>query len=78
MPEGDSLGRETRGEVVLVPRMRTALERLNASRTGSPALPSGPSQLPFQCFANFSPAGEMACFSEITVEVADREADMGA
>ena len=33
------LGRETRGEVVLVSRVRAALERLNAGRMGHPALP---------------------------------------
>jgi type I restriction enzyme R subunit len=35
MGEGASLGRETKGEVVLVSRLRAALERLN------PALPPG-------------------------------------
>ena len=34
-----ALGRETRGEVVLVSRVRAALERLNAGRMGHPALP---------------------------------------
>ncbi len=29
MGEGASLGRETKGEVVLVPRLRAALEKLN-------------------------------------------------
>ena len=38
MSEGASLGRETKGEVVLVSRLRAALERLSTSRTGSPAL----------------------------------------
>jgi len=33
------LGRETKGEVVLVSRLRTALERLNAGRLGHHALP---------------------------------------
>jgi len=33
------LGRETKGEVVLVSRLRAALERLNAGRMGHPALP---------------------------------------
>ena len=33
------LGRETRGEVVLVSRLRAALERLNAGRMGHHALP---------------------------------------
>ena len=33
------LGRETKGEVVLVSRLRAALVRLSASRTGSHALP---------------------------------------
>jgi type I restriction enzyme R subunit len=33
------LGRETKGEVVLVSRLRAALERLNANRTGHHALP---------------------------------------
>jgi len=37
--EGASLGRETKGEVVLVSRLRAALERLNASRMGHHALP---------------------------------------
>ncbi len=39
MGEGASLGRETKGEVVLVSRLRAALERLNASRMGLHALP---------------------------------------
>ena len=39
MGEGASHGRETKGEVVLVSRLRAALERLNASRMGSHALP---------------------------------------
>ena len=33
------LGRETKGEVVLVSRLRAALEGLNAGRMGHPALP---------------------------------------
>jgi type I restriction enzyme R subunit len=37
--EGASLGRETKGEVVLVSRLRAALERLNASRMGHHPLP---------------------------------------
>jgi type I restriction enzyme R subunit len=37
--EGASLGRETKGEVVLVSRLRAALERLNAGRMGHHALP---------------------------------------
>jgi len=39
MGEGASLGRESPGEVVLVSRLRAALERLNASRMGHHALP---------------------------------------
>ena len=34
-----TLLRETPGEVVLVPRLRAAVERLNASRMGHQALP---------------------------------------
>ena len=37
--EGASLGREMKGEVVLVSRLRAALERLNASRMDHHALP---------------------------------------
>jgi len=33
------LGRETKGEVVVVGRLRAALEKLNASRLGHDALP---------------------------------------
>ena len=36
---GSTLGRETSGEVVLFSRLRSALERLNASRMGHNALP---------------------------------------
>ena len=34
-----TFGRETPGEVVLLPRLRAALEKLNASRTGHDSLP---------------------------------------
>ena len=44
------LGRETKGEVVLVSRLRAALERLN------PALPPESPPPPFHEFGRFHPA----------------------
>jgi len=38
-PNAGLVGRGTKGEVVLVSRLRAALERLHAGRMGHPALP---------------------------------------
>ncbi len=54
-----TLGRETKGEVVLVSRLRAALARLN------PALPPESLTAAFSRIWPVSPVGEMACFSEI-------------
>lgn len=48
------LGRETKGEVVLVPRLRVALEKLNASRMGLHVPPDLPSRW-LQFFDRFHP-----------------------
>ena len=53
-----TLQRETKGEVVLVSRLRAALERLN------PALPPEAITAAVSGICRISPIGEMACFSE--------------
>jgi hypothetical protein len=57
------LGRETKGEVVLVSRLRAALERLN------PALPPEATTAAISGIGPVSPAGEMACFSETPTQM---------
>ena len=68
LPEGEEappwvdetalFGRETKGEVVLVARLRAALERLN------PVLPPEAITAAISGMSQVSPGGEMACFSE--------------
>jgi hypothetical protein len=53
------LGRETKGEVVLVSRLRAALERFN------PALPPESLIAAISRIWPVSPSDEIACFSEI-------------
>jgi hypothetical protein len=57
------LGRETKAEVVLVSRLRTALDRLN------PALPPEAITAAFSRIGPVSPAGEMACFNETPAQI---------
>lgn len=53
-----TLGRETKGEVVLVSRLRAALERLEL------ALPPESLTVAVSRISPVSPSGEIACFSE--------------
>ena len=59
-----TLLRETKGEVVLVSRLRAALERLN------PALPPEAITAAISGIGPVSPSGEMACFSETPAQIA--------
>ena len=58
-----TLRRETKGEVVLVSRLRAALERLN------PALPPEAMAAAIAGIGPVSPGGEMTCSSKIPVQM---------
>jgi hypothetical protein len=54
-----TLQRETKGEVVLMPRLRAALERLNSALP-----PEAITNAAISGICPVSPGGEMACFGE--------------
>jgi len=61
------LGRENKGEVVLVGRLRAVLEKLNASHPAHAALPAEAIASAISGLCSVSPAGEMTTLGEIRV-----------